>query len=148
MSLRLILILALLSGCGVAFAQDDDLPNADDLAQATAKRFPQPVRVGDLLERRVLEPVESMPTLGRVRSVVKEPDGTIAVVMDYYVGFLGLHTRRIAVPVNGMVLLGQFMEVMDFEPGQLNKFPAFDPAGTRPLAPDTVIRVGLAKPAH
>lgn len=148
MSLRLILVLALLSGCGTAFAQDDDLPNADDLAQATAKRFPQPVRVGDLLDRRVLEPVESMPTLGRVRSLVKEPDGTISVVMDYYTGFLGLRSRRIAVPVNGMVLLGQFMEVMDFEPAQLDKFPAFNAAGTRPLPPDAVIRVGLGKPAH
>ncbi len=148
MSLRLILFLALLCRCGLAYAQTDDLPNAGDLAEATAKRFPQPVRVGDLLHRRVLEPVESQPTLGRVRAVVKESDGTIAVIIDYYEGFLGLHTRPIAVPVNGMVLLGQFMEVMDFEPDQLRKFPTFHPAGTKPLGPDAVIKVGLAKPAH
>jgi hypothetical protein len=137
----------LLIASGAAHAQDSDLPDAQDLADAAAKRFPQAVRVGDLLGRRVLEPVESMPTLGRVRLIVKLEDGTLAVVMDYG-GFLGFGTRPIAVPVNGMVLLGQFMEVMDFEPEQLQKFPTFNPANGKPLAPSTIIRVGLAKPSH
>lgn len=147
MSLRLLAFLALLIGSGPAFAQDDDLPNAQDLAEATARRFPQPVRAGDLLNRLVLEPVESQTILGRVHALVKEPDGTIAVVMDYG-GFLGFFTRPIAVPVNGMVLLGRYMEVMDFEPEQLEKFPTFNPAGTTPISPDAIIRVGLARPSH
>jgi hypothetical protein len=141
-----ILLVGLLIGCGAAYA-DDDLPTADDLAQSTALRFPQPVRVGDLLGRRVLEPLESQPTLGWVRAVVKEPDGTIAVVMDYG-GFLGFFTRPIAVPVNAMVLLGQFMEVVDYEPEQLQKLPNFNPTGAIPLRANSIIRVGLAKPSH
>jgi hypothetical protein len=68
--------------------------------------------------------------------------------MDYYGGFLGFSSRPIAVPVDGMVLLGQFMEVMDFEPEQLEKFPTFNSANTSPLQPGAVIRVGLAKPSH
>jgi hypothetical protein len=47
-----------------------------------------------------------------------------------------------------MTLLGQDMEVMDYEPEQLQKLPTFNPAGTKPLPPDAVIRVGLAKPSH
>jgi hypothetical protein len=140
-------LLALLIASGPVYAQDDDLPNAQDLADATAKRFPQPVRVGDLLGRSVLEPIESMPTLGRVHQIVKLGDGTLAVVMDYG-GFLGFGTRLIAVPVNGMVLLGQVVEVMDFEPEQLERFPTFNPAGSKPLPPSAIIRVGLAKPSH
>jgi hypothetical protein len=144
--LRCIVIIGLLAGCGAACAADD-LPTAEDLADATAQRFPQPVRVGDLIGRRVLEPLESQPTLGWVREVVKEPDGTIAVVMNYG-GFLGFFSRPIAVPVNAMVLLGQFMEVSDYEPEQLQNFPDFKPAGTTALAADSIIRVGLAKPSH
>jgi hypothetical protein len=79
---RFLILLGLLLACGPACAQDDDLPDPQDLAQGAAQRFPQPVRVGDLIDRYVLEPVESQPILGRVRAVVKEPDGTIAVVMD------------------------------------------------------------------
>ncbi len=144
---RFLILLGLLLACGPACAQDDDLPDPQDLAQGAAQRFPQPVRVGDLIDRYVLEPVESQPILGRVRAVVKEPDGTIAVVMDYG-GFLGFFSRPIAVPANAMTLLGQDMEVMDYEPEQLQKLPTFNPAGTKPLPPDAVIRVGLAKPSH
>ncbi len=147
MSLRRIAFLAVLLGCGVAYAQDDDLPDAQDLAESAAKRFPQPVRVGDLRDRWVLEPVESQPTLGRVHDVVKEADGTIAVIIDYG-GFLGFHSRQIAVPVNAMVLLGHAMEVVDYDTEQLKKFPTFNPVGTKPLPPGAIIRVGLARPSH
>lgn len=141
-----VVVAGLLMPCSALLA-DDNLPTADDLAEMASQRFPQPVRVGDLLGRRVLQPLESRPTLGWVRDVVREPDGTIAVVMDYG-GFLGFFTRPIAVPVNGMVLLGHFMEVEDYDPKQLAKFPNFNPAGTTPLRPDTTIRVGLIKPSH
>ena len=147
MALRCFVFLMLLISSSAACAQDNDLPDAQDLADATAKRFPQAVRAGDLLNRDVLEPVESRPVLGRVRAVVKEADGSIAVVMDYG-GLLGFFSRPIAVPVNAMALLGKEMEVIDYEPGQLQKFPTFNSIGTTPLPPDTMLRVGLAKPAH
>ena len=147
MSLCNIALFFLLIGCSVADAQDNDLPDAQDLADSAAKRFPQPVRAGDLLNRDVLEPDESRPILGRVRAVVRQADGTIDVIIDYG-GLLGFFTRPIAVPVNAMALLGKDMEVIDYEPEQLRKFPTFNPAGTKSLPPDTVLGVGLAKPAH
>jgi hypothetical protein len=110
-------------------------------------RFPQPVRVGDLLHRTVLRPVESQDVLGRVRQVVRDEAGTILVVVDSG-GFLGFGTRPIAVPVDAMVLLGQDMEIVAFTPKQLRAFPTFSPAGTSPVPDDTVIKVGLAKPSH
>ena len=122
-------------------------PDGMSLAQSAAMRFPQPVRVGDLLHRDVLQPVESQDVLGRVTQIVRATDGTTLVVIDFG-GFLGFGARPIAVPVDAMVLVGQVMEVVAYTPAQLRTFPTFSPASTTPVSPDSVIRVGLAKPSH
>jgi len=122
-------------------------PPGMSLAESTAMRFPQPVRVGDLLGREVLRPVESQDVLGRVRGLVRDRDGRIMVVVDFG-GFLGFGARSIAVPVDAMVLLGQDMEIVAFTPERLRRFPTFSPSGTTEVADDTIIKVGLAKPSH
>jgi PRC-barrel domain len=122
-------------------------PPGMSLAESTAMRFPQPVRVSDLLGRQVLRPVESQDVLGRVRRLVRDGDGQIMVVVDFG-GFLGFGRRPIAVPVDAMVLLGQDVEIVAFTPEQLRQFPTFSPAGTTDVADDTIIKVGLAKPSH
>jgi hypothetical protein len=46
-------------------------PTGMSLATSTAMRFPQPVRVGDLLNRDVLQPVESQNVIGMInRSIL------------------------------------------------------------------------------
>ena len=110
-------------------------------------RFPQPVRVGDLIGREVLRPVESQDVLGRVRRVVRDGNGQIMVVVDFG-GFLGFDSRPIAVPVDAMVLVGQDMEIVAFTPKQLRQFPTFSRVGTTDVADDALIKVGLAKPSH
>jgi hypothetical protein len=122
-------------------------PPGMSLAESAAMRFPQPVRVGDLLGRDVLRPVESQDVLGRVRGLVQDGHGQIMVVVDFG-GFLGFGSRPIAVPVDGMVLLGQDMEIVAFTPDQLQQFPTFSPSGTTAVADDTIIKIGLAKPSH
>jgi hypothetical protein len=122
-------------------------PPGMSLAESAAMRFPQSVRVGDLLGRDVLRPVESQDVLGHVRQVVRDSKDQIVVVMDLG-GLFGFGTRRIAVPVDAMVLLGQDMEVVAFTPDELRRFPTFSPSGTTTIADDAVIKVGLAKPSH
>lgn len=122
-------------------------PPGMSLADSAAMRFPQPVRVSDLLHRDVLQPVESQNLLGTVREVVRDSEGVIKVVIEYG-GFLGFGTRPIAVPVDAMVLLGQDMEIVAFTPGQLRQFPTFSAVGTSPVPNDAVIKIGLAKPSH
>lgn len=122
-------------------------PSGMSLADSTAMRFPQPVRVGDLIGRQVLRPVESQDVLGRVRRIVRNDDGQIMVVVDFG-GFLGFGSRPIAVPVDAMVLLGQDMEIVAFTPEQLRQFPTYSSAGTTDVTGGTVIRMGLAKPSH
>src|SRR6185437_5967380 len=85
-------------------------PPGMSLAQSAAMRFPQPVTVGTLPGRTVLQPVESQNVIGTVRQVVRLRDGSVAIVIDLG-GFLGWGTRPIAVPADAMVLLGQDMEV-------------------------------------
>ncbi len=122
-------------------------PSGMSLAQSTAMRFPQPVRVGTLLRRTVLRPVESQTVLGRVAQVVRDAQGTIEVVVAYG-GVLGIGRRPIAVPLDAMVLLGRDMEIVAYTPQQLRRLPTFSGSGTTPVPPDAVVRVGLAKPSH
>ena len=122
-------------------------PPGMSLTESAAMRFPQPVRVGDLIGREGLRPVESQDVLGRVRRIVRDQNGQIMVIVDFG-GFLGLGSRPIGVPVDAMVLLGQDMEIVAFTPDQLRQFPTFSPTGAADVSGDTIIRVGLAKPSH
>jgi hypothetical protein len=117
------------------------------MATSAAMRFPQPVRVGDLLRRDVIQPVESQNFLGTVQQIVRNPDGTLAVIINLG-GFLGFGSRSVSVPVDALVLLGQVVEVDAFTPAQLRQLQTFSPGTAVPLPPDAVIKVGLAKPSH
>ena len=121
-------------------------PPGSDQAAFAAKRFPQPVRVGDLIHRTVLEPTESRSILGQVELVVRLSDGTNAIIIKYG-GFWGLGGRDIAVPLNTMVLLGAEVEVLDLTPEQLRGFPNYDGTGVE-LGADEIIHMGLAHPSH
>jgi len=122
-------------------------PPGMSMAASAAMRFPQPVRVGDLLHRDVIEPVESQNYVGKVEQVVSASNGSLAVVITVG-GFLGFGSRSVSVPVDALVLLGNVVEVDAFTPAQLRQLPIFSPVGTVPLAPDAIIKVGLAKPSH
>ncbi len=122
-------------------------PSQADLAAQAASRFPQPVRVGDLLHRAVLKPLENQDLIGRVEHVVRGPDGVIRVIMSFG-GLLGLGTHPIAVPVDAMVLVGQVMEVVGLTPQQLRALPAYQGGDGVELPDDAMIKVGLAKPSH
>ncbi|MGD0108109.1 MAG: hypothetical protein ABSC06_29360 [Rhodopila sp.] len=70
---------ALILTGGSSFAQSQTPggmppPAGMSLANSAAMRFPQPVRVGDLLDRDVLEPVESQTVLGTVGMVLLGQD--------------------------------------------------------------------------
>jgi hypothetical protein len=122
-------------------------PPGMSMATSAAMRFPQPVRVGDLLRRDVIQPVESQNFLGTVQQIVRDPDGTLAAVINLG-GFLGFGSRPVSVPVDALVLLGQVLEVDAFTPAQLRQLPTYSPRSAAPLSPDAIIKVGLAKPSH
>ncbi len=140
-----LLIIGLLCTATALIEAQEAAPPGVDLATFAAKRFPQPVRVGDLIHRPVLEPVESRRILGRVDQVVRLDAGP-AIVMTFG-GFLGVGTHKIAVPLDAVVLLGSELEVLDFTPQQLQHFPDYDNSGIV-IGAEEIIHMGLAHPSH
>ncbi len=131
--------------CAAVARAQEAAPPGVDLATFAAKRFPQPVRVGDLIHRTVLEPIESRRILGHVDQVVRL-DGGPAIVMSFG-GFWGFAAHQIAVPLDAMVLLGAELEVLDFTPQQLEQFPIYNGSGAV-LGAEETVRMGLAHPSH
>jgi hypothetical protein len=117
-----------------------------NLATFAARRFPQPVRVGDLIHRIVLRPTESRMVLGHVVGVVTLADDSQAIVIEYG-GLWGFGSRDIAVPLIAMALLGEELVVLDFTPEQLRGLPTFRGGGDT-LGADDIIHIGLTRPSH
>ncbi len=124
-------------------------PPDPELSTLAAKRFPQPVRVGDLIGRRILASRESRPVLGSVVAVIRErePADTLEIVIQRG-AVLGFGGRLIAVPVATLGLLGNELELLDLTPEQLDDLPTFTADTAIVIAADQEIRVGLAHPAH
>ena len=109
-------------------------------------RFPQPVRVGDLLGREVLVP--SRANTFSVGFVDLFATAMVRSWLWWTAAVFWASTWPIAVSVDAMVLLGQDMEIVAFTPKQLRQFPTFSPSRTTDVADDAIIKVGLAKPSH
>ena len=136
----------MLLACAPALAQPPAAP-APPPAGRAAQRFPQPVRVGDLLGKEVLRPVEAQDVLGRVGAIARRPDGAVLIVVRLG-GVLGIGARPVAVPVEAVALLGPYLAVMDLSPQQLRALPTYDGAGAQTLPAEETIRVGLTRPFH
>ncbi len=121
-----------------------DLPA---LAASAARRYPQPVRVGDLLGRDVVQPVESQPVLGHVAAVIRRPDGGLDVII-HYGGAFGIGSRPIAVPVEAMALLSPILTVVGVTTDQLDRLATVPFPHADTLGPNEQIRVGIVRPFH
>jgi hypothetical protein len=131
-----------------------------DMAARAARRFPQPVRVGDLTSRLLLQPEESQPVLGRVTGLVRRGDGAVAVVVRLDgalgLGWLGLQRidwsgfgpRLVAVPVEAVALLGEHVALMGLTPEGLHALPTVTSDSAAAIPPDATIRVGIVRPFH
>jgi len=118
------------------------LPEGLTLSERAARRMPQPVRVGDLVGRAVLEPSNHQGRLGRVAGVSRGADGALLLVFRYG-GLLGFGTRPIAVPIEATALLGQFVQVTDVALATLHALPDWTGEGATALGADDVVRIGL-----
>ena len=122
-------------------------PTRAFLAERAARRFPQPVRAGDLIGRTLLAPKEQQPVLGRVAAIVQPSQGSADVVIDVP-EWLGISGRRVSVPIEAVALLGEYVALIDVTPDQLRASPDFDPKSAPEVPPDQSIDVGLVKPFH
>jgi len=110
--------------------------------QRMQARFPQNVRVGDLIGLPVLD--DSSSTLGHVREVVRTQDDKIELIVAYG-GFLGWRTRPVAVPIEVIGIQGRELASLDMLPGEYAKAPTWHDAKALPLPSDSTIKIALAR---
>jgi hypothetical protein len=106
------------------------------------KRFPQPVRVGELVGLPVRD--EQANTLGSVREVVRTAQGQIELIVSYsrWWGWFG---RPVAVPLEKVGIEGRQLVSLDMDPDEYAEAPTWhDPSATA-LPVDASIRVALGR---
>jgi PRC-barrel domain len=106
------------------------------------RRYPQPVKVGDLIGLRVLD--HNDRTLGRVRSVVRTASGKIQLIVPYG-GILGFRQRLVAVPIEVVGIAGRQLAALDMTRAEFDAAPAWNDPQSQPIPADDLIRVGLYK---
>jgi hypothetical protein len=106
------------------------------------KRFPQPVRVGDLIGLPVLDLKAS--TLGYVRQVVRAPQGEIDLIVSYsrWWGWFG---RPVAVPIEAVGIEGRQLVSLDMPSSEYADAPRWQTGADKILPANATIQVALAR---
>ncbi len=105
-------------------------------------RFPQPVRVGDLIGLPLLD--DSSCTLGRVREVVRTADDKIELIVSYG-GLLGWGARLVAVPIEVVGIQGRELASLDMPRSEYVAAPTWRNASAQVLPDDAMIKIALAR---
>jgi hypothetical protein len=106
------------------------------------RRYPQPVRVGDLIGLPVLD--DDDRTLGHVRSVVRTASGKVQLIVPYG-GFLGWRQRLVAVPIEVVAIAGRQLAALDMTRAEFEAAPAWSDPQSQSIAAGETIRIGLYK---
>lgn len=151
-------VAALLAPLGARAAGPGDMPPKAAAAQPAGdekeltprqkfqKRFPQPVRVGDLIGLPVLDDDDS--TIGYVREVVRSPDGKISLIVPYsaWFGWLPVEwgKRPVAVPIEVVAILARQLNSVDMMRDDYDGAPTWTSPQARqlPLDEKTLIALG------
>jgi hypothetical protein len=121
----------------VAPAEPEDTPEA-----RMAKRFPQPVRVGDLVGLPVLDDDDT--TLGRVREVVRDPQGKIKLIVSYS-KFFGWNGHPVAVPIEVVAILARQIAAVDMPRAEFAAAPTWSATDEQPIPADETIRIAITR---
>lgn len=106
------------------------------------RRYPQPVKVGDLIGLPVLDDDDRV--LGRIRMVVRTSAGKIQLIVPYG-GFLGFRQRLIAVPIEVVAIAGRQLAALDMPRTEFDAAPAWVDTASQPIPPNETIRIALYK---
>jgi len=106
------------------------------------RRFPQPVRVSDLISLRVLD--DQDVTIGFVRKVVRTPQGKILLLVSQG-GWFGWGERLVAAPIEVMAIFGRQLASLDMEPKEYASASTWIEGGGTPIPSDEIIRIALTK---
>ena len=111
------------------------------------KRFPHPVRVGDLLGLAVLDDGDS--TIGYVRDVVRSPDGKISLIVPYSPWFgwapINWGKRPVAVPIETVAILARQLDALDMSRDDFNDADTWTPDQGKSVARDEKTLIALGR---
>jgi hypothetical protein len=122
-----------------------DADKAMQAEERMQRRFPQPVRVGDLIGLPVLD--DSHRTLGFVRKVVRTPQKKIELIVDYsaWCIWCGWDARPVAVPIEVVGIRGREIASLDMPRSEYAAAPTWRQSDPTALSKDDSIRMALAK---
>ena len=120
----------------------DDANKPMPMVERMNRRFPQPVRVGDLIGLPVLDDRSS--TLGVVRRVVRTAGGKIELIVSYSRWF-GWFGRQVAVPIEVVGIEGRQLASLDMPRSDYAAAPTWQAPDATALPNDATIRIALAR---
>ena len=123
-------------------APADDTEENLSPEEKMARRFPQPVRVGDLIGLPLLDWDDS--TIGYVRHVVRTPEGKIQLIVNQGRLF-GWGGRLVQVPIEAVAILARQIDLLDISVEEFRAAPAWSAATTQPIPSDDMIRIALSR---
>jgi hypothetical protein len=120
----------------------DDANRPMPMVERMNRRFPQPVRVGDLIGLPVLDDRSS--TLGFVRQVVRTAAGKTELIVSYSRWF-GWFGRSVAVPIEVVGIEGRQVASLDMARSEYAAAPTWQGQDAVVLPDDATIRVALGR---
>ena len=120
----------------------EDAAKPMPMDERMARRFPQPVRIGDLIGLPMLD--DNASTLGVVRQVVRTPQGKIALIVSYSRWF-GWFGHPVAVPLEVVGIEGRQLVSLDMPRSDYAAAPLWQAQDAAVLPDDATIRIALAR---
>lgn len=120
----------------------DAADRSDTAEERMRRRFPQPVRVGDLIGLPLLD--DGSRTLGLVRQVVRTPQHKIELIVDYD-GWFGWGARPVAVPIEVVGIQGRELASLDMPRAEYAAAPTWQQTSETAIADADSINVALAR---
>jgi hypothetical protein len=108
-----------------------------------SRRFPQPIKVGDLIGLAVLDDYDL--TIGYVRQVVRTPQGKIQLIVTQggWLGpWFGVGARLVPVPIEVVAILGRQLIALDMPRPEFVSAPTW-PGGDTPIPAGETIKVAI-----
>ena len=106
------------------------------------RRFPQNVRVGDLIGLPMLDYDDR--TMGRVTGVVRTADGKIELISTCC-GYFDWSRHEVAVPIETVAILARQIDVLDITREDFFKLASWNSGEATPLGADEMIRIAIGR---
>jgi PRC-barrel domain len=129
---------------GGAHTHGQEAPGPDEQTpeERMNARFPQKVRVGDLIGLPVQDYDDRI--LGYAIDVIRKPDGKIVLVMPEG-GWFGRGGRPVPIPIETVAILARHINLLDIPREDVPMLPTWDPAAGSPIDRNEIIRIAVSR---